>query len=218
MALPLEYISLMLELQKINFRSKTFETLDEVFDKYSLSYFIAIFKKRRANLFHTASRAFDKPEDFQSYLTSIFLYHPQIKRSEDLNKINIGFIDPKDKVNQACFVRHRSHLEQLELGLINDLLSINFFAQREGKSFEDVLRGSDIFFLIKEYAIRYETVAILEKVHPFLIVVFANLTKIERTEYEFVYRRVRKLALLLDLTDIDIRRYEKLIIDTKNRM
>jgi hypothetical protein len=219
MGLPPDYVSLELDLQVLYFRLPTFfENLDDLFDKYTVVYFKGLFERRKPYPFQRVGFSFDDPEEFRKYLVSLFLYHPMIKSVKDFGKVDINFIDPKNKINAACFMRHRTHLEQLEMGLINDISNINYFAGTQNIEYDAVLRSSDILFLAQNSNVRLESIALYERVHPFLGVVFAFATKIERKAFELTYRRIRKLSDLLNLTDDKIRRYEKLIVDTRNKI
>jgi hypothetical protein len=218
MGLPVEYVNLELELQRIFFRSKTFESLDEIFSGYSMGYFNIILSKRKIYPFMKVASKFDSPERFRRFITSIFLYHPKIVAVKDFSKVNIGFIDPQNEINKACITKHQHNLDQLELGLYNDVKTIHYIATGAMDSFDSVLRSSEIFYLIRDRRVRIESVALLELIHPFLVVVFANSTALERKEFEIEYRRARKLSMLLKLPEEQIKSYEKILVDTKAKM
>lgn len=218
MGIPANYVSLELELQRLFFSAKTFETLEEIFDKYSVRYFESIFEKRRPYPFQKVALKFKSPEEYRHYLSSLFLYHPKIVRTTDFRKINIGFIDPSNAINIACSRKYYFHLEQLELGLANDVSTIQNFSNKYGISFEQLQRSSDIFSMIRERRVRMESIALMELINPFLGVVFAKSAAFERKEFEIEYRRVRKLAILLNFSQEIIGRYEKILVDIKNKL
>ena len=215
MAIPEKYVNLELELQRRYFQSAGYETLDQIFDKYSVAYFDNIYSRRKPFLFKKVAAKFNDPEEYRRYITSLFLYHPDVKKTKDFAKINISSIDPSDKINAACWNKYCFHLDQLELGLVNDLEFINSYAQNINKTYDEFTNSSDLFVVLYEKEIRYESIAILERISPFLVSVFRNSSAIERMVYETVFRRVIKLSGLTQISEKSQEGVKKILVDTK---
>lgn len=218
MPIPDKYANIELELQCRYFKSEKNESLGQIFDKYSVAYFDKIYSRRRPYLFRKVAVKFKTPEEFRRYVSSIFLYHPDIKSAKDFNRVNIEFIDPEDKVNIACYTKFQFHLDQLDLGFTNDCEEIFRISDGFGVTFEQWLMSDWLFSSVAEKKIRYESIAVLNKISPFVEESYSNLSQLRKKIYEMEARRLSKLSGLLELSEKSLGGYRKLVVDIKEKM